>query len=554
MARVSYLRPALTPERSALKLRRRSPASPGHARRGRFVAGGIVVLVLAAAAAALLLVSAGASLTADSTALARVEMPLGGGTIKSVTVVTGPHSRRIPVQVRGDQIWPQRLIAAHQLLTIEVVVKRPGWVAWAAGSTEHLRLKLITPSTSLRQHYLTLHSGAPITLAFKQPIRVISYGSPGQLVRRVLATPRTEIRLHRTADAGTLSVAAVPRSWETSPAAVVSWFPAGAAATAVASPPPGSRILPHTKITLTFSKTVDAALGNNRPPVSPATAGTWHAVNSHTIVFEPQSYGYGLGATVGIALPTGVNLVGGRQNGTSSSASWTVPPGSPTRMQQLLAQLGYLPLKFNGATVPLTPAAQEEAAIRPPAGKFEWSYSDIPSSLRSMWSPGASGPMTRGALMAFENDHGLTPDGVARGTVWRALINAAASGKHSTFGYSYVSVSMGSPETLNLWHNGRTIFTTDVNTGIPSRPTATGTYPVYEHIASGTMSGTNPDGSTYNDAGIPWISYFNGGDALHGFDRGSYGSPQSLGCVEMEPTAAGRVWPYTPIGTLVNVE
>ena len=29
------------------------------------------------------------------------------------------------------------------------------------------------------------------------------------------------------------------------------------------------------------------------------------------------------------------------------------------------------------------------------------------------------------------------------------------------------------------------------------------------------MSGTNPDGSHYNDPGIRWISYFNHGEALH---------------------------------------
>ncbi len=47
------------------------------------------------------------------------------------------------------------------------------------------------------------------------------------------------------------------------------------------------------------------------------------------------------------------------------------------------------------------------------------------------------------------------------------------------------------------------------------------------------MSGYNPDGSYYSDPGIPWVSYFNGGDALHGYIRGAYGYPQSLGCVEM---------------------
>ena len=67
------------------------------------------------------------------------------------------------------------------------------------------------------------------------------------------------------------------------------------------------------------------------------------------------------------------------------------------------------------------------------------------------------------------------------------------------------------------------------------------------------MSGTNPDGSHYSDPGIPWVSYFNGGDALHGFDRSSYGTPQSVGCVEMPPANAAVVYPLTPMGTLVTV-
>ena len=57
------------------------------------------------------------------------------------------------------------------------------------------------------------------------------------------------------------------------------------------------------------------------------------------------------------------------------------------------------------------------------------------------------------------------------------------------------------------------------------------------------MSGTNPDGSHYNDPGIQWISYFHGGDALHAFIRPGYGYPQSLGCVEMTATDAGASTP-----------
>ena len=67
------------------------------------------------------------------------------------------------------------------------------------------------------------------------------------------------------------------------------------------------------------------------------------------------------------------------------------------------------------------------------------------------------------------------------------------------------------------------------------------------------MKGTNPDGSTYDDPNIPWVSYFTGGDALHGYVRASYGFPQSDGCVEMPVANAAIVFPDTPLGTLVTV-
>ncbi len=514
----------------------------------------MLLIVAVVVVGALVLVSARASLTADPNALAKVGLPLGGGSIQSISVVTGPHSRPVPVELRGEQIWPRGLIPAHEQLSMDVVIKRPGWIAWLAGSTERLHLSVTTPVASLRAHYLTIAATAPLRLHFKAPIQVISYGQPGRLARHVLAQPQSVYTLPRTALAGTIYVAAAPRVWESSAASLVSWFPAGAAATAVATPAPGASIQPGTPITLTFSKPISAALGSNRPPVSPITPGTWHTVNSHTITFRPQGFGYGLDAHVIVALPHGVRLIGGTQTGSAENGTWTVPPGSTLRLQQMLALLGYLPLRFNYARsgVGLSPAAQEAAAVKPPAGRFSWRYPNTPAALRSFWQPGVSGTMTRGALMAFENDQGMTTDGVAGPALWKALLGAMVSGHRSTFGYTFVSVIEAS-QSLNLWHNGHTVLTTPVNTGIASAPTATGTYPVYEHLSVTTMSGTNPDGSQYSDPGIPWVSYFNGGDALHGFTRAQYGFPQSLGCVEMPLGTAGQVYPYTPIGTLVHV-
>ncbi|HEX4245085.1 MAG TPA: L,D-transpeptidase, partial [Acidimicrobiales bacterium] len=119
--------------------------------------------------------------------------------------------------------------------------------------------------------------------------------------------------------------------------------------------------------------------------------------------------------------------------------------------------------------------------------------------------------------------------------------------------YNYVYVSQVVPQTTTVYSNGAAVYTTPSNTGVAAAPTASGTFPVYIRYTTTTMSGTNPDGSKYVDPGIPWVSYFNGGDALHGFDRSSYGTPQSVGCVEMPPANAAIVYPLTPIGTLVTV-
>ena len=508
----------------------------------------MVIAVLAVLA--ITFATSSASLRADSRALARVDLPLGGGKIQSVLVTGGRTAGLLPIELRGTEIWPRTRIPAGERLTVQVVVKRPGAISWLTGSKEHLRLTVTAPTAHVLTPYLTLAAGAPLHVRFDQPVQWVTYGPPGAIKRHTLPAPETTVTLPRGAAAGSELIAAGPRTWERARASTISWFPAGSQrASAVASPAPGSQIGPSTPVSLTFSEPVSKALGSNLPPVSPATPGSWHTANSHTITFEPEGYGYGLGTTVKVPLPSGVTVVGA--NGPV--ASWTVPPGSTLRLQQLLARLGYLPLNFRGRNVPLTPQAQEQAAVHPPAGTFSWRYPNTPSALRSFWKPGASGTVTRGAVMQFENDQGMTPDGVAGADVWKALINAQISGKRSAFGYTFVSVSEGSPESQQTWHNGHVVVSGAVNTGIPSAPTALGLYPVFEHSPSVTMSGTNPDGSHYSDPGVPWTSYFNGGDALHGFLRASYGTAQSLGCVEMPYSEAKDVYQYTPIGTLVNV-
>jgi hypothetical protein len=526
----------------------------------RYVLAGLMLVAVAAAVVAgITLTSAKASLSADDVAIAKIGMPLGGGSIESISVVTGPHSQSVPVKIEHGKILPEQLIPANQQLQIQVTVKRPGWISWLAGAKQKLQLTLTTPVASLRSHYITVRKGGQLHAHFRQPISAYTFGtSPHHMARTVLPRPSDTIALPHSGLAGTEYLSASPRTWEKARTAQISYFPGGKSATVLASPAPGATITPSTPITLTFNKPVRKALGTHLPPITPATTGSWHQINSHTIRFEPTGYGYGLDAKVQLALPNDVRLVSGQTTSAANTGTWTVPGGSIVRLQQLLAITGYLPLTFHyagGKGPGLTASAQETAAVDPPKGSFSWRYPNTPDRLKSMWQVGASGTMMEGALMAFENDNGIysLPYDGPTATIWKTLIADVLAGKHNTFGYSFVDVSVAS-QSLNLWHSGKTVIGgTAVNTGIPSAPTATGTYPVYEHLTSTTMSGTNPDGSHYSDPGIPWVSYFNGGDALHGFTRASYGSPQSLGCVEMPFSVAGQVWPYTPIGTLVDV-
>jgi hypothetical protein len=306
---------------------------------------------------------------------------------------------------------------------------------------------------------------------------------------------------------------------------------------------------------------VKKILGAEMPTLSPEVDGKWSQPNAHTLRFKPSGFGAPLATHLKVELPEEVEVV--QSDGSVENASevkWEVPAGSELRLQQMLAQLGYLPYKWNGEEVAKTPEAQVAAATtEAPKGHFSPRWGNMPSGLKELWTPGEENVLVKGALMSFEERKGLEVDGLAGPVVWEELMKATIAGekkptKGAGNGYTYVWVNESLPETVNVWHNGKMIVSeAPANTGIPGAETEPGTFPVYLRYEETTMSGENPDGSHYNDPGIMWVSYFNGGDALHAFDRASYGSPQSLGCVEMPLEEAGEIWPYTPIGTPVTV-
>jgi peptidoglycan hydrolase-like protein with peptidoglycan-binding domain len=303
-------------------------------------------------------------------------------------------------------------------------------------------------------------------------------------------------------------------------------------------------------VTLRLSAPVVAS--STMPTFNPPVSGSWLRVGRDSLSFAATApfIPTTSESLVVPAGPSGLRSVNGGEVAAPTTVTFAVAQASTERLQQLLAQLDYLPLSFAPSGSPSPPAQ----AITAQAGTFAWRWPGLPAPLTSLWTEGSEDVITKGAVMTFENQNGLAVDGVAGQQVWSALLSDLAAGKVDANPYTYVLVSKQLPETLTLYNNGApTLAGIPVNTGAPGADTVDGTYPVFEHVTSSRMQGTNPDGSTYDDPNVPWASFFNGGDALHGFVRATYGSPQSNGCVEMSIANAAQVWPLTPIGTLVTV-
>jgi peptidoglycan hydrolase-like protein with peptidoglycan-binding domain len=302
------------------------------------------------------------------------------------------------------------------------------------------------------------------------------------------------------------------------------------------------------------------------PTLSPSVRGSW-LVSGSTATFTPAA-GYVADTSVTLKVPGGKDgMLGATASaGTlkkTSVSTFTTGSYSTLRLQQLLAQLGYLPLNWapadptTGTIAASDASAQLAAAYDPPAGTFTFA-SGYPRVLTSQWHVGTDNILVNGAVRAFENNQGLTMDGVAGPEVWSDLLTAVAKNKTNPSGYSYALATQGwSHEALQVWHDGRRVIDTPANTGIPASPTADGTFPVYLKYTVTQMKGLNPDGTKYDDT-VYWASYFNGGDAVHAFPRYSYGSYQSLGCVELPYNGAGPgvsedAWNLLTYGSLVTV-
>jgi peptidoglycan hydrolase-like protein with peptidoglycan-binding domain len=524
------------------------------------VAAGAVVLVAAGAGVAYLELPR-TQLSASERGLARIDHHGVAERLLAVHVSIAGH--RVPVRVVDNRILPRVPIAQGSVIDVEATLRTPPWLRWLLGPTTTTRTSLVAPTTRLLDPVVITSKGS-VTSYFSTPVSVVRITTPAgeQTIR--LARPARKLTLISPSSqlsAGVVDVAAAPAPWEepATPSSLTFFRTSTTSPIAIVSPGT-TGLTPTSSVTVTLSQPVAKVFGNANPTIEPTVQGadpvegTWSRPTPFSLVFTPTTPDFWPGESFTLHLPTPVQVAGanGSLGPTTNSLTLTGATPSILRLQELLAQLGYLPLRFTPSSpVPPSLDAQAAATINPPSGTFSWSWS-MPSPLESLWQQGAYTVITQGAVMAFEHAQGLDDNGLANPLLWPTLIHDALTHTLDPHPYSYILVSKARPETLWLYVNGQVVLTSPVNTGIPGLNTPVGTWPIYLRYVENYMSGTNPNGTPYHDL-VHWINYFNGSVAVHGFPRAAYGFPQSLGCVELPVATAGVLYPQVHIGTLVTV-
>ncbi len=112
-------------------------------------------------------------------------------------------------------------------------------------------------------------------------------------------------------------------------------------------------------------------------------------------------------------------------------------------------------------------------------------------------------------------------------------------------------------QTLTAFENGRAVFTTRISSGgkftdsktgaVKDFRTPLGEYRIYKKRPSRHMAaGDGAADDAYDLPGVPWVSYFNGGIALHGtYWHNDFGRPWSHGCINLLPQDAKWFYRWT---------
>ncbi|HXW58132.1 MAG TPA: L,D-transpeptidase family protein [Solirubrobacteraceae bacterium] len=314
---------------------------------------------------------------------------------------------------------------------------------------------------------------------------------------------------------------------------------------------PANRIANATKpIVITLSAPPSPT--SPTPTLHPSVAGTW-AIEGDSEVFTPASTLQPC-STYKLTVWADTTSTGHARLGRRRTVGLNVACPPVAGLQQALARLGHLGARFHPLYTfhePAGPETRHEAAVHayhPPRGRFAPDPPDAPPV-----EAGKLDQTTRGALTVYQSDRGLAVTGEPDRQTWASLLSEVAADRRDPHPYTWVTVSESLPETLEVHRGHHVVLSSATNTGVPGAETPQGIFPIFARFVSTTMSGEDPDGTKYVVPDVPWVNYFNGGDAVHGYPRASYGFPQSNGCVELPIETAQVVFGMLQIGDIVEV-
>jgi lipoprotein-anchoring transpeptidase ErfK/SrfK len=110
-----------------------------------------------------------------------------------------------------------------------------------------------------------------------------------------------------------------------------------------------------------------------------------------------------------------------------------------------------------------------------------------------------------------------------------------------------------SRQTTTMYIGDTPIRTFVISSGKARTPTSIGESKIYKKYKMKTMTGTLL-GEYYYVPDIPWVMFFNGGEAFHGtYWHSNFGHPMSHGCINMRIAEAKILYDFAPVGTKVIV-
>jgi lipoprotein-anchoring transpeptidase ErfK/SrfK len=154
-------------------------------------------------------------------------------------------------------------------------------------------------------------------------------------------------------------------------------------------------------------------------------------------------------------------------------------------------------------------------------------------------------PTTDGVAAAFAEQLG------AGNGVYELAVEVKEAATHELYRRIDVDKSDG---VTRLYENEKLMATYQMAIGKPSTPTDNGNYRVYAQLTKQDMGCV--DGYDYCTKDVPWVTYFNGDQGLHGtywHSNFGAGAMMSHGCVNLTIGAAEAVYRFAQVGTEVSV-